>query len=407
MSLAPHPNNLTHCEPLENTNRPSTSTKSDTPTQYFEPLLYVSELTDMLNNDETIEQVTRSFSNDATATISFRYIQTMTNLAERMERDLADLQNERNHIFRYLLDNENFQYTILPVARAYRRWRAHPYAQPNVPLPSGPTTTSHTPSTPTYPTSNEHLDSPWTVTILSWPPSAEQESHGDNESPSSYHTVDSSQLPVLIHPTVRRPDTPHPYVGILRRTQSAPVTDYCTICAQTGHSLVGCIQRGPIICSYCCEVGHTRGICNNLQMDIVSYNPRLQYCAICEQSGHNPEWCFNRLFAQWSIAYANYPHSSEIPLMSSKLYARQVWNPWRLLGGNVTISPLLLNRSHVSSHDPLASELYYKAKTHFHYDSFSFLTHLLFWFTIMTYFYSDSFYFWLIFLVYKLAHLLL
>ena len=140
-------------------------------------------------------------------------------------------------------------------------------------------------STLTYPISSERLDSPRTVTILSQPPSTEQESHGDDETPSSYHTADSSQLPVLIHPTVRRPDTPHPHVGILRQTQSAPVTDYCTICARTGHSLVGCILRGPIICSYCREVlGHTRGVCNNLQMDIVSFNPRLQYCTICELS---------------------------------------------------------------------------------------------------------------------------
>ena len=90
----PHPNNLTRCEPLENTNRPSTSTMSDTPPQYFEPLLYISEFTNMLNDNETIEQVTHSFSNDPTATVSFRYIQTMTDIAERMERDLTDLQNE-------------------------------------------------------------------------------------------------------------------------------------------------------------------------------------------------------------------------------------------------------------------------------------------------------------------------
>ena len=146
--------------------------------------------------------------------------------------------------------------------------------------------------------SSERLNSPQTVTILSRPPSTEQESHGDDETPSSYHTADNSQLPVLIHPTVRRPDTPHPLVGILCRTQSAPVTDYCTICARTGHLLVGCILRGPIICSYCREVGHTRGVCNHLQMDIVSYHPQLQYCDICEQSGHNAERCFNRLFAQ-------------------------------------------------------------------------------------------------------------
>ena len=84
-------------------------------------------------------------------------------------------------------------------------------------------------------------------------------------------TLNSSQLPVLVHPTMRRPDTPHPYVGILHQTQSAPVTDYCTICAWTSHSLVSCIQslRGPIIRSYFHEVGHTRGICNNLQMDII------------------------------------------------------------------------------------------------------------------------------------------
>ena len=157
---------------------------SDTPPQYFEPLLYISEFTDMLNDDETIEQITRSFS-----------------------------------------------------------------------------------------------DNP-TVTILSRPPSIEQESHVDDEAPSSYHTADNSRSPVLIHPTVRRPYTPHPLMGILRRTQSAPITDYCTICARTGHSLVNCILRGPIVCSYCREVGHTRGVCNRLRMDIVSYHPRLQYCDI-------------------------------------------------------------------------------------------------------------------------------
>ena len=67
---------------------------SDTPPQYFEPLLYISEFTNMLNDNETIEQVTHSFSNDPTATVSFRYIQTMTDIAKCMERDLTDLQNE-------------------------------------------------------------------------------------------------------------------------------------------------------------------------------------------------------------------------------------------------------------------------------------------------------------------------
>ena len=43
----------------------------------------------------------------------------MTDIAERMERDLTDLQNEQNRIFGYLLDNEHFQYTISPIARAY------------------------------------------------------------------------------------------------------------------------------------------------------------------------------------------------------------------------------------------------------------------------------------------------
>ena len=81
---------------------------SDTPRQYFKPLLYISEFTDMLNDDETIEQITRSFSDNPTATVSFQYIQTMTDIAERMERDLTDLQNERNCIFGYLLDNEHF-----------------------------------------------------------------------------------------------------------------------------------------------------------------------------------------------------------------------------------------------------------------------------------------------------------
>ena len=149
-------------------------------------------------------------------------------------------------------------------------------------LPFEPTSTSHSTSTLTYPTSSERLNSPQTVTIFSRPPSIEQESHVDDEAPSSYHTADNSQSPVLIHPTVRCPDTLHPLVGILRRTQSVPVTDYCTICARTGHSLVNCILRGPIVCSYCREVGHTRGVCNRLRMDIVSYHPRLQYCDICE-----------------------------------------------------------------------------------------------------------------------------
>ena len=131
MNLAPHPNNSTRYEPLENTDRIPTSIMSNTPPQYFEPLLYISEFTDMLNDDETIEQITHSFSDNPTATVSFRYIQTMTDIAERMERDLTDLQNERNRIFGYLLDNEHFRYTISPIARAYCRQRAHPYARPH------------------------------------------------------------------------------------------------------------------------------------------------------------------------------------------------------------------------------------------------------------------------------------
>lgn len=93
---------------------------SDTTPQYFELLLYILELVDILNDEQAIKQVTRNFSNNPTATVSFQYIQTMSDLVEWMERDLGDLQNERNRMFRYLLDNENFRYAMTPIVRAYQ-----------------------------------------------------------------------------------------------------------------------------------------------------------------------------------------------------------------------------------------------------------------------------------------------
>ena len=197
-------------------------------------------------------------------------------------------------MFGYLINNKRFQQTMSPIVQAYRRWWAHPYAWTNIPPLSRSTTTNYTPSAPTYPTSSEHLNYPWTVTILSWSPSIEHEPPESSDPPSSYHTIDNDQLSVLIHPTTRRP--PHPYVEILRRTKLAPATNYCTICTQTRHSLVSCIQRGTIICSNCHEVGHTRGLCNNLCINIITYNPRLQYCTLCEKSSHILERCFNWLF---------------------------------------------------------------------------------------------------------------
>ena len=120
-----------------------------------------------------------------------------------------------------------------PIIQAYwQRW-TFPYTQTSALSPPRSNTTIHTPSSLTYPPANKHLDSPWTIVIHSQNPSNEWSTPRTDECPSLYHTVDNNHLPVMIHTTARQPNTPHPQMGFLQWTQSAPISDYCIVYAWT------------------------------------------------------------------------------------------------------------------------------------------------------------------------------
>ena len=273
---------------------------STTSSPTLSPQLYAPELANMMNDDETISRISHDFSNDVTGTLALRYIQSLSDTIKKLEENLKSLQDERDDVFAYAIDSVDFRRTLRPIVRAHRRRQLSPYARTDTPpsLQSN-TTSDNSPPFLYHPSINEHPEPPRTVTILSRNPSPEQSLPINSDPSSSYHTVDDGRMQMAPHSSIRRPHTPHPRTGFLRRTQSAPIADYCNICTRVGHSQLDCVWRGPIICSYCREVGHTRGNCNDLRLDIVRFNPRYQYCTICDQAGHTVDRCFARQFTHY------------------------------------------------------------------------------------------------------------
>jgi hypothetical protein len=254
----------------------SISLPSDDP--YAAPV-YADELSNILNQREAFEQTIVSLNEDPTGSAILRMFLSLSRQINRTEQTLDALRREREEVFEYAISNTPFRRTISGTVRLARERQRHRSPAPY-----------HTTN------SSSSVDSPRTVEIHLEDASAINMTNDDESVPASFHTTiddepGTQQNPIDVDRVFERIGTPHPTVGILHRTYSAPILMYCTICARHGHIANDCICRGPIICDYCREVGHMRGDCVDLRRDIRRYDPSAQFCIVCNENGHSLERC--------------------------------------------------------------------------------------------------------------------
>lgn len=230
-------------------------------------------------------------------------------------RDLERHRTERAALHRILMNTEGFQEGISPIYLEIRRRQQEAnfsvnddFALPSpVAVPSSPITS---------PRSSSSSSEPRIVEIVEEPSVAIDSRDSSIESHSSFHTAPNNEAPMWNPSTWgipmdaelgtrerpinvdQIPDKPPsaltlPY--IVRRTRSTPSpfpTTKCHICNKNSHQPDGCIQMGPIICPICDEVNaHVRENCPEYRRDLRRWHPRMQFCLICSQPGHQLEWC--------------------------------------------------------------------------------------------------------------------
>ena len=139
-------------------------------------------------------------------------------------------------------------------------------------------------------------NSPRSVEIMSEEKDKEEENTQSKDSLISLYTTDTHELgtqqnPINIDLIPEQLIVPLLKPTGIRRTQSAPTTMQCTVCARTGHMAQDCIQLGPTLCNYCQESGHFAKDCRKWRADIRRYDPQLQFCLVCNETGHSLDRC--------------------------------------------------------------------------------------------------------------------
>jgi hypothetical protein len=287
--------------PAENSSsRPSTPSDD-----LFDYPIHLDELVQLLDNREGRERLQAAFDGDTTGDIILRMFMSITNQVDSLDRYVSGLRTERNSIYNFGMRNPRFNRTVTQLIRLHRERRGQPYLL--------------TPPTPYQPTNSTSSDDPSPHSsprsVVIHPEEADATRENPNESTTTiFHTADENELGTQSNPIDvdqfleearqyhqrRRLDTPHPIVGILqRRIVSAPDLAYCTICTRQGHLASHCIHRGLIICDYCKEAGHhlTKD-CPEWRRDAMRYDPRLQFCLVCSETGHTVERCAALRYAQ-------------------------------------------------------------------------------------------------------------
>ena len=281
-----------------------------------------------------------TFISNTTASALLRHYYLLSMNCNRLREDFLRHIRERQAVFEILVDNPLFCEAMEPHVLEFRRRNRR---SPS-PVPSSPPSPQSDPVPPYVTDSTTNIaDSPNThITIL---PAFGEENVAIadppiSDPPNSHSSVDESQE-VIIHDEPRpaspansldsyhtatdeepgssprnpidvdalnertdyRRDTPHPVVGILRRSLSSPSPSYCTTCEQRGHVARGCIWNvstwGRTIetCTFCHQGGHNVDNCQINLRDIARYNPHMQFCNACNQRGHTDDVCMASQFA--------------------------------------------------------------------------------------------------------------
>lgn len=269
-------------------------------------------LSNLLLDPSMTNTITMTYADQPTTLVTIRSYLFLSQAVQRFEEEIERHRQEQLDLFAALSHSPTFRNRLVPILQdRYRRTRRpgpHPYARPTRLVSSSSSSSSSHRRSSTSPPS-----SPRFVTILS-PEPPEEEPQSPISTPSaSFHDVDeepgsSSQHPIdvdqpIVHfdaftqtPAPRlnnRQDTPHPSIGILRRTSSLPTIHYCNRCGRTGHTVDACIWRAPISCDYCGETNHIESDCVQWKRDIARYHPSMQYCPVCNQDGHPLERCWS------------------------------------------------------------------------------------------------------------------
>ena len=231
------------------------------------------------------------------STMVLRHFLFVSQSIERIETDLSYHRGERARLFRQLMRRRHFAEAIYPVMAAYRR---HHSPTPHLRRPTSPRPTSIVADNGITRLSP---DSPIPVLIhpLSEDYSDQQSAISSNESYHTPSTGDGTRANPIDVDIFEPPPLPPPTLVqqfAHRRTHSIAVATTCDMCARRGHTTNDCIWSGPILCNYCREVGHLRDACPELRQDIARYDPRYQFCVVCNQPGHTIDRCFALLHSQ-------------------------------------------------------------------------------------------------------------
>ena len=248
-----------------------TSSHSSSNTSYIsanEPVVTATELSHILMDDGSAAAIYHAFHPTPTLSMTLRHYLFISINIERIRRDLDRHRIELDNMFQLLIQSDQFQRNMNSIVLNYRDRRQ----------------STRTQSPP-----------PQTVEIH------DDRSNSSNESPEEFHTPEAEEQGTQNNPinVDFQPPSPHPtHLAIIphvtaRRTRSMDSPTFCTTCTKVGHTRETCIWRGRIQCDYCREIGaHFRNNCPVLRRDIMNSHPRYQFCAVCNQVGHNIDRCW-------------------------------------------------------------------------------------------------------------------
>ena len=282
------------------------------------------ELSRMILQPETPEILVAAFPEQPALISDLRQYYFVSTGIEHLRSELERHRVERVNLYRHMMRNEDFQQAIFPILTEFRSRQREPdrwthVAETHVPIdspilsPTSPPTDASPIEAPLSPTT----DSPRTIPILESPElSINERSSSGSDSPNSFHTaseagsaenpINVDNLPELISGS-SRVDTPHPDHSILFRPhpnhptirpRSELANRNCGMCIRLGHDSTLCrwdpVERRfdyPITCEYCKQRGHVREDCSSLKRDLARYNPKFQFCIVCNEQGHNIDRC--------------------------------------------------------------------------------------------------------------------
>ena len=278
------------------------------------PEITFDELASVLRDPTMSTLITHDFDDDQTGTLLLRWMVTIADGLDHHRAEVLRLRRERDFSLRYGASNGSFVRRIRGLVFIHRERQAAAESSP-VPVSLPPLYDSSPPSStytelPEIPESTippfETQNSP--ITTESPPRTVEIMSEEDENAPSedsliSFYTADTHEPGTIDNPIdvdlIPEPSAIHSSRPIgVRRTRSAPITMQCTVCNRTGHEAQECIRFGPTICSGCQGTDHFARDCPLWRADIRRYHPQLQFCLVCNETGHTIDRC----------ATIHYPH---------------------------------------------------------------------------------------------------